>query len=127
MGKWVRRLKRRFFDESPLAEGWRCLERLNILRLQALRALGDVELHRLALLQAFETTGLNGREMHENVFARLPANKAVTLGVVEPLYRSLFCHTGYTCSFQSIYAGGSRKYYWQVTAVEARLLTTDSV
>ena len=68
------------------------LERLDIFSLQALRTLGDVELHRLALLQALETAGLNSREMHENVLAGLPANKAVTFGVVKPLYCSLFCH-----------------------------------
>jgi hypothetical protein len=28
--------------------------------------------------------------MHENVFARLPADKAIAFGVVEPLYCSLF-------------------------------------
>src|ERR1700733_12303378 len=28
--------------------------------------------------------------MHENIFARLPADKAVALGIIEPLYCSLF-------------------------------------
>ena len=31
-------------------------------------------------------------EVHKNVFAILTANEAVALGVVEPLYCSLFCH-----------------------------------
>jgi hypothetical protein len=30
--------------------------------------------------------------MHENVLASLPADEAVALGVVKPLYCSLFCH-----------------------------------
>jgi hypothetical protein len=66
------------------------LDRLHVLSLPALGSLGDAELHRLALLQASETTCLDGREMHENVFAILTADKAVALGVIEPLYCSLF-------------------------------------
>ena len=78
------------------------LERLDVLSLPALGALGHVELHGLALLQALETACLNRREMYENVFARLTADKAVALGVIEPLDCSLFCH-GVRCSFvQSI-------------------------
>jgi hypothetical protein len=30
--------------------------------------------------------------VHENIFARLAADKAVAFGVIEPLYCSLFCH-----------------------------------
>ena len=45
------------------------LDSLNVFGLQALGALGDIELHRLAFLQALETARLDGREMHENVFA----------------------------------------------------------
>jgi len=66
------------------------LDSLNVFGLQALGAFGDAELHRLALLEALESARLDGREMHENVFARLAADKAVALGVIEPLYCSLF-------------------------------------
>ena len=66
------------------------LERLNVFRLPALGSLGDLELHGLAFLQAPEASRLDGGEMHENVFAILTANKAVALGVIEPLYCSLF-------------------------------------
>src|ERR1700745_2432408 len=66
------------------------LQRLHVFRLPALRTFGDVELHRLALLQALETARLDCREMHENVFAILTADKAVAFGVIEPLYCSLF-------------------------------------
>ena len=72
------------------------LDRAYVLCLPALRPFGDRELHGLALLQAAEAARLNGREMHENVFAVLTADKAVALGVVEPLNCSLF-HTG--CTF----------------------------
>jgi hypothetical protein len=68
------------------------LERLDVFRLPALGALGHVELHRLALLKALETSRLDRREMHKNVFATLTADEAVAFGVVEPLHRSLFCH-----------------------------------
>jgi hypothetical protein len=66
------------------------LESLNVFGLQALGALGDIELHGLAFLQALESASLDGREMHENVFASLTADKAVPFGVIEPLYCSLF-------------------------------------
>jgi len=49
-------------------------------------------LHRLALLQAFETARLDRRAVDKNIFAILAADKAVAFGVVELLYCSLFCH-----------------------------------
>ncbi len=91
------------------------LESLDVFGLQALGALGDIELHRLAFLQALETARLDGREMHENVFARLAADKAVALGVIEPLYCSLF-HMCFVLMFLcDSYAGGIRKKLAQVT------------
>jgi|GraSoiStandDraft_9_1057307.scaffolds.fasta_scaffold243086_1 hypothetical protein len=66
------------------------LDCLHVFSLPALGSLGDVELHRLAFLQASEAAGLNGGKMHENVFAILAADKAVAFGVIEPLYCSLF-------------------------------------
>jgi hypothetical protein len=68
------------------------LERLNIFSLQALGAFGDVEFHRLALLQASEAACLNRREVYKNIFPALAANESITLAVVKPLYCSLFCH-----------------------------------
>ena len=41
----------------------------NVLRLPAFGALGHVELHGLAFLQALEAACLNSGKMHENVFA----------------------------------------------------------
>jgi hypothetical protein len=66
------------------------LDSLNVLSLPALGAFGDVELHRLAFLQAAESARLNRREVHEDVFAILTADKAIALGVVKPLYCSFF-------------------------------------
>ena len=70
----------------------RALERADVLSLPAFRALGDVEFHTLAFLEALEAACLDRREVHENIFASLPADKAVALSVIKPLYCSLFCH-----------------------------------
>jgi len=66
------------------------LQRLDVFRLPALGALGHVELDGLTFLQALETARLDRREVHENVFACLAADKSVAFSVVEPLYCSLF-------------------------------------
>ena len=63
-----------------------------VFSLPAFGALGDVELHGLTLLQALETTRLDGGEMYKNILSALTADEAVAFGVVEPLYCSLFCH-----------------------------------
>jgi hypothetical protein len=60
------------------------LEYLNILCLEAFGPLGYVELYSLTFLQATETVALDSREVHENIFASLPADKAEALGVVKP-------------------------------------------
>jgi hypothetical protein len=83
------------------------LSRANVLGLQTLGPLGNVEFHGLAFLQAAEAARLDRREMHENVFAALPADEPIAFSVVKPLHCSLFCHVG-TVSFSMIYAGGSR-------------------
>src|SRR5579885_1652694 len=90
------------------------LDCLDVLGLPALGSFGYLELHGLALLQALETAGLNRREMHENVFARLAANKAVALGIVEPLYCSLF-HMFELLFLCCIYAEGIGR-NWQETS-----------
>jgi hypothetical protein len=66
------------------------LKELYVLRLQAFGTLHHVELHRLAFLEAAESTRLNSREMHEYVSATLTGDEPVALGVVKPLYCSLF-------------------------------------
>jgi hypothetical protein len=66
------------------------LEKLDVFCLEALGPLDHVKLHRLAFLKAAESIRLYGREMHENIVAGLTAKKAIALGVVKPLYCSLF-------------------------------------
>src|SRR6516225_667227 len=68
------------------------LEWPHVFSLPAFWTFRHVELHGLALLKALETSSLDCREMHKNVFATLTANEAVDFGVVEPLHCSLFCH-----------------------------------
>ena len=98
----------------------RLLGRTNVLSLPALGSFGHVELHGLTFLQASETAGLNGGEMNENVFARLAADKAIALGVIEPLYCSLF-HMFVLLFLLCSYAGWSRKKNLRrLLAVEAR-------
>ena len=60
----------------------RSLDRGNVLRLPALGALGDVELHLLAFLQALKAASLNRGEMHENVFAIFTADETIAFGAL---------------------------------------------
>jgi len=83
---------------STLAVGR--LDRSNVLCLKAFRAFGDIKLYRLAFLQATKTAALDSREMYENVFAILTADKAVAFGVVKPFHCSLFhCSTYFYLNF----------------------------
>src|SRR5690606_696041 len=65
-------------------------ERADVLRLRALRALGDVELDLLVLVQRLVAVGLDGRVVHEDVVAAvLLRDEAETLLGVEPLHGAL--------------------------------------
>jgi hypothetical protein len=66
------------------------LQSLNVLSLKTLRSFHDVELHSLTFLEAAEAIGLDRAEVHEYVFAVLARDKPKTLGIIEPLYSSLF-------------------------------------
>jgi len=66
------------------------LDRPDVFGLPAFRPFSDAELNGLTLLQAFKPACLDRRKMYKNVFAILAADEAVPLGVVEPLYCSLF-------------------------------------
>src|SRR5262252_3471037 len=92
------------------------LEWPDVFSLPALWAFRHVELHGLALLQALETSRLDCREMHKNVFATLTANEAVAFGVVEPLHCSLFCHVDTVFPFNrfTLERFGSTKGRWLV-------------
>jgi hypothetical protein len=112
-------------DRSPFRNLW-LSERLYVLSLPALWAFDHVELHALALLQAPETTGLNCREVHENIFPRLTADESVPFGIVEPLYCSLF-HIYILFPFVYLRWRESEETcagYW---LLRRELLTTDSV
>ena len=66
------------------------LGRSDVLGLEPLGALHHVKLDCLAFLQAAKAACLDGRKMHENVVARLTADKAEAFGVVKPFHCSLF-------------------------------------
>jgi hypothetical protein len=66
------------------------LDRPDVFGLPAFRPFSDAELNGLTLLQALKPARLDRREMYKNVFAILAADEAIALGVVEPLYCSLF-------------------------------------
>jgi len=66
------------------------LQNLHVLCLPTLGAFDDIELHWLAFLQAAKSVRLNCGEMNEDILAIFPADKAISLGVIEPLYCSLF-------------------------------------
>src|SRR5579875_1935897 len=68
----------------------RDLQWLNVRRLPAFGPLEYVGLNCLAFLKALEAVRIDRRVMHEYILAVLPADEAEPLGVVEPLYRSLF-------------------------------------
>lgn len=76
--------------DRPFAKLSVALDRANVLRLPALRALDDVELDLLAFLQRPEAVALNRGVVNEHVISRSAAQKAETLGVVKPLHCSLF-------------------------------------
>ena len=89
------------FGSPARNESYR-LERSNVFSLPAFWPFGHIELHGLAFLQALETARLDGREMDEYILASLTADEAVALGVVKPLYCSLFCHIVLLRMFLSI-------------------------
>src|SRR5438128_5344973 len=64
----------------------------DVLRLQALRTLGDLEFDRIALGETAEALSLDRREVDEHIGTRLLRDEAKALRVVEPLHLTL-CHT----------------------------------
>ena len=66
------------------------LDSLHVLGLPALGAFDHIELNLLTLLQAAESTRLDGREVNKHILTILAADETITLGVVEPLYCSCF-------------------------------------
>ena len=62
--------------------------------LQAFLALDHGKADLLAFLEALETLALDGAEVHKHILAIFAADEAETLGVIEPLYGTVFaiCH-----------------------------------
>src|SRR5207249_5581912 len=89
-------------------------EPADVLRLRALAALRDVELHPLVLLQAAEAGGRDGREVGEHVSAAVVGrDETEALVCVEPFHRTgghvlSFSFTGLVRSPQTHGAPGSR-------------------
>src|SRR6266567_402506 len=77
---------------DPLRYDQRRSDLADVLRLQALRTLGDLEFDRIALGEAAEALSLDRREVDEHIGTRLLRDKAKALRVVEPLHLTL-CHT----------------------------------
>src|SRR5437763_15747790 len=65
---------------------------LDVARLLALGAGGDIELHLLAFLERLESGHVDGGKMREKIFAAaIRRDEAETLRVIEPLH-STSCH-----------------------------------
>jgi len=62
------------------------LDGSDVFRFLAFFALNDVKADLLAFVEGFETAGLNGAEMHENIISALLFDEAEALAFVEPLY-----------------------------------------
>ncbi len=77
---------------TPLLAHSKTLKLHNILSLISLRPFCYVELNLIALIQRFETSGLNSGMVNENIIPRSAPDKSVALLVIEPLYRTLFFH-----------------------------------
>jgi len=66
------------------------LETCNVLRLKALGTLFYFELNSLPLIQRLIAIHHDRGEVHEDIFAGLPLDKAITLWSIEPLHCTLF-------------------------------------
>jgi hypothetical protein len=61
----------------------------NISRLRTFLPLHDLELHLIALLQALVAIGIDCAVVYEHIRTVFPPNESETLGIVEPLHRSI--------------------------------------
>jgi hypothetical protein len=97
------------------------LNSLNVFSLQSLGSLGHVELDALAFLKALEAARLDGRKVHEDIFAIFAADESKSLSIVEPLNCSLFHCVDFPFSI-NCYAEGIGEKLWQGLAVEGERL-----
>src|ERR1700719_1160445 len=76
-----------------LRTGWRNLcGAHDIPRLESLRAFQQIELYGLAFIQRTITVLLDGRKMHEDIFAGGALDESISLRSVEPLHSTLLSH-----------------------------------
>src|SRR5438874_11674885 len=92
---WRRRKNKKARRSGLFTSEQKALQRLDVRRLQALRALLHFELDLLAFLQRLEAAHLDRGVMREQIFAALSrGDEAEALGIVEPL-NSTGCHLIY--------------------------------
>jgi len=75
-----------------VASARRRLNAHDVRCLEALGALSEIELNRLALVQAPIAVLLDSGEMHEDIFTRGPLDETITFGSVKPLDCSFLSH-----------------------------------
>ena len=63
-----------------------------IERVESLWTLLALKIDRVSLVQGLETTLLNRREMHKNIFASRALDEAIPFGAIEPLHYTTFSH-----------------------------------
>jgi hypothetical protein len=68
------------------------LKLYHVLGLRSLGTLGYIKFHRLFFRQGVKAFALDGAVMHEHIRTAFPSDKAKTLGVVKPFYRTSFLH-----------------------------------
>jgi hypothetical protein len=68
------------------------LEAGYVCGLETLGPASNFKFNRLAFVQRFVPVALNGREMHEYIFAGLALDESKALAGVKPFYGSLFFH-----------------------------------
>ena len=61
-------------------------------RVEAFWTLLALEIYRVSLVQCLETTLLNRRKMHKNIFASRALDEAVPFGAVKPFHYTTFSH-----------------------------------
>lgn len=61
-------------------------------RVEALGTLLTLKIHRVSLVQGFEATLLNRREMHKNIFAGRALDETVPFGAIKPFHYTTFSH-----------------------------------
>ena len=64
----------------------------DVLGLESFSALGHLELNRLVFLERLKPLPLDGGMMHKDIGTVFLGNKAITLRIIKPLYRTLHFH-----------------------------------